>query len=213
MPLHWRPVGPEPASTYWQRRAVLAAAAVLLLALLTTLLGGGNDEPETLAEAPPTASAAPSADPAASPVPGAEPADPPDPPPAGLAACRTDDLRIEPLADQSSYSVGASARLTLKVTNAGSTPCTTDLGQAAVELLVFSGQDRIWSSDDCAPGGPADVTTLQPAESASRASTWDGRRSLSGCGGGKAQAQPGTYRVHGRVGQQVVEGTVFRITG
>jgi hypothetical protein len=213
MPLHWRPVGPEPASTYWQRRAVLAAAVVLLLALLTTLLGGGDDEPDTLAEAPPTASPAPSADPAASPEPGAEPAEPPAPTPAELAACRPEELMIQPLADQSGYSVGASARLTLKATNTGSTPCTTDLGQAAVELLVFSGRDRIWSSDDCAPGGPVDVTTLQPGESSPRASTWDGRRSLPGCGGGKAQAQPGTYRVHGRVGQQVVEGVVFRITG
>jgi hypothetical protein len=60
------------------------------------------------------------------------------------------------------------------VTNTGTGPCTRDLGQAAVELLVFSGKDRIWSSDDCAPGGKKDVTTLEPGKPAVQRVTWNG---------------------------------------
>lgn len=45
MALHWRPVGPEPAQTYWVRRAVLAVAVLLVvLLLLLPLFGGGDDD-------------------------------------------------------------------------------------------------------------------------------------------------------------------------
>jgi hypothetical protein len=205
MALHWRPVGPEPASTYWQRRAVVATGAVLLLALLVTLLTGGSDEPDRLAEAPvPTAApsaATPTATPTSSPTPAAVP------------ICQPEALEVEALAAQDSYDVGSSPRLSLRVTNTGAAPCTRDLGQAAVELTVFSGSDRIWSSDDCAPGGPKDVTTLAPGKPEVQRATWDGRRSRPGCEGDKERAQAGTYRVSARVGQLRVEGDAFRLTG
>ena len=207
MPLHWRPVGPEPASTYWQRRAVVATAAVLLLVLLTVLLTGGSDDPDTLAEAPtPTATATPTD--TASPT----PSDTASPTPSASAACTASDLRVEADADKDSYPVGGSPRLSLSVTNTSAAPCSIDLGQPAVELIVFSGDDRIWSSDDCAPGGRASVQTLQPDEPAIQRVTWNGRRSLPGCRGSKAQAQAGTYRATGRVGTLSADGDVFRFT-
>ena len=204
MPLHWRPVGPEPASTYWQRRAVVATAAVLVLGLLWTLLTGGSDAPERLAEAPrPTTAVTDAPSPAA---PTAAPS------PAAVPICQPTALRIEPTADDDSYGVGATPRLSLRVTNTGTAACTRDLGQAAVELQVVSGNDRIWSSDDCAPGGPKRVTTLEPGKPQVQRVTWNGRRSRPGCAGDKEQAQAGTYRVLGRVGQLRVEGDIFRIT-
>jgi len=204
MALHWRPVGPEPAATYWLRRAVVGTGALLVLALLWAALPGGDDEaPERLAAAP-RSSATPSATQAA-PVPSASPT--------AIPICQPEALRVEGLAGEDSYAVGASPRLSLRVTNTGTAPCTRDLGQAAIELLVFSGSDRIWSSDDCAPGGPKDVTTLVPGEPVERRATWNGRRSRPGCEGEKAQAQPGTYRVTARVGQLREEGDVFRLTG
>lgn len=205
MALHWRPVGPEPGATYWQRRAVLATAVVLLLAVLFSLLSGGDEAPDRLAEAPaassaataPAASAAPTAAPTVSTV--------------AVAICPPEALAVEALVDDDSYDVGSSPKLSLRVTNKGTAACTRDLGQAAIELLVFSGSDRIWSSDDCAPGGPKDVATLQPGEAVTRRATWSGTRSLPGCEGSKAQAQAGTYRVTGRIGQLRVEGDSFRL--
>ena len=205
MALHWRPVGTEPASTYWQRRAVLATGAVLLLAVLFSLLSGGDKAPDRLAEAPASSPpVAPSAAPVASAAATASPAT--------TAICQPDALVVEALVDDDSYGVGSSPKLSLRVTNKGTVPCTRDLGQAAIELLVFSGSDRIWSSDDCAPGGPKDVTTLQPGKAVTRRATWSGTRSLPGCEGSKAQAQPGTYRVTARIGQLRVEGDAFRLT-
>lgn len=209
MALHWRPVGPEPASTYWQRRAAVAAAVLVPLVLLTTLLGG-DDEADTLAGAPSTETAAPSLAPTPGPTPQVSAAPTPTAP--AVPICQPDALKISADADKEAYPVGASPRLSLSVTNTGAAPCTRDLGQAAVELLVTSGKDRIWSSDDCNPGGPKTVTTLQPGKAAVQRLSWDGRRSRPGCTGAKERAAAGTYRVSGRVGQLRVEGDVFRFT-
>lgn len=212
MPLHWRPVGPEPASTYWLRRALVAAAVLVLLALLVPLIIGGGDDPDTLAAGP---TPAPSAEVTPSPTPSVDPSASPgaSPSPSAAAACAPTALEVEPTAEQDGYAVGASPRLSLSITNTGTTPCTRDLGQAQVELTVTSGRDRIWSSDDCAPGGDPDVVSLEPGEPVVQSVTWDGRRSLPGCAGDKAQAQPGTYRVSGRVGDVRVDGGSFTLTG
>ena len=211
MPLHWRPVGPEPASTYWQRRAVVAAAAVALVVLLASLLGGGDDAPDRLAGAP--ASGAPSSEPTAAPTLGpVVPSASPSPSPTAAAACAPAAVKVEPGVAEDSYRVGASPRLSLSVTNTGSAPCTADLGTAVVELLVVSGSDRIWSSDDCSKKGPADPTTLVPGKPVVQRVVWDGRRSRPGCTGDRDRAQPGTYRVNGRVGELRAQGEVFRFT-
>ncbi|CAN5249422.1 hypothetical protein BH24ACT10_BH24ACT10_06010 [soil metagenome] len=216
MPLHWRPVGPEPASTYWLRRALVAAGALLLLALLVPLLGGDDDDADTLAGAPtsaPSPSLQPSVDPSASADPSSDPSASPSASPSATTACEPTSLEVEPSPDEDSYAAGAGARLSLSITNTGSTPCTRDLGQAQVELTVTSGSDRIWSSDDCAPGGDPDVVRLVPGTPVVQSVTWDGRRSLPGCAGDRDQAQPGTYRVSGRVGDLRVDGGSFTLTG
>lgn len=207
MALHWRPVGPEPASTYWQRRAVVAVAALLPLVLLAMLTGGGDDGRDALrSDAAPTSAASTPAGPstAASAAPS--------PSPAGAAPCAAEALKIASGAGEERYRVGTSPRLTLSVTNTGAAPCVVDLGQAAVELRVFSGRDRIWSSDDCKPGGGEALTTLAPGKAEVQRVTWDGRRSLPGCDGSKARAQAGTYRVTARVGEIEANGEPFVFT-
>jgi hypothetical protein len=210
MALHWRPVGPEPAQTYWLRRAVLAAAVLLVVLLLLQLFGGGDDD--RLAQSPadtpasstpeplPTPGASASTDPSATPDPSAS---------ASASPCDDEVLSIEAAATEGSYAVGEQPKLELRVTNRGTTPCARDLGQAAVELQVVSGDDRIWSSDDCAPGGEADLTVLQPGEAETSTVTWPGTRSLPGCQGDDEPADAGTYRVTGRVGELRQDGSSF----
>ena len=212
MALHWRPVGPEPAQTYWLRRAVVAAAVLLVVVMLLQLFGGGDDDrlAQSPADAPasstpgpiPTPGVSTSADPSATPDPSASAS-------ASAAPCTDDALTIVAAAEDESYAVGEQPRLNLRITNSGSTPCSRDLGQAAVELLVVSGDDRIWSSDDCAPGGEADLTVLQPGEAETSTVTWPGTRSLPGCQGDDEPADAGTYRVNGRVGDKRQDGSSF----
>ena len=225
MALHWRPVGPETEQTYWMRRAAVALAVLVPLAVLLSLLGGGDQDrlaqrsSSTTTASPlasplptPLSSALPSADPSASPQPGASPGVTPTPSASAAGtACPDDALRLEAAATEDSYAVGASPRLELSVTNSGAVPCRRDLGQAAVELVVFSGSDRIWSSDDCAPGGEADVVTLAPGAAEVSRVTWGGTRSLPGCEGDEDRAEAGTYRVTGRVGELRVEGGSFQL--
>lgn len=203
MPLHWQPVGPEPAATYWRRRAVvaLAAVAVLWVAALPLLDDDGGQDalvPQAQPSASPSA-AAPTADPTAT--------------PAGPAPCPDDALEVTATADADSYAVGGTARLELTVRNTGSVPCRRELGQGAVELVITSGDDRIWSSDDCAPGGEQGEVLLEPGATETARASWPTVRSAPECPPGQPQAQPGTYRVSARVGELRVPGESFGITG
>ena len=211
MALHWRPVGPEPAQTYWLRRAVVAAAVLLVVVLLLQLLqqlGGGDGDEDRLSQRGTTASASP--DPV--PTPDASASATPDPsasPTASAAPCTDDVLQVVAAASDESYAVGEQPRLELRITNSGATPCSRDIGQASVELQVVSGEDRIWSSDDCAPGGEPDLAVLQPGAVETSTVTWPGTRSLPGCQGDDEPADAGTYRVVGRVGEKREQGEKF----
>ncbi len=208
MALHWRPVGPESAQTYWIRRAVLAAGVLLVVVLLLQLLVGGDGDDDRLAQADPAATATPS--PGPTPTPSVDPSATPDPSASPSAAPCTDEvLQVEAVAGEQSYAVGEQPRLELRITNTGTAPCARDLGQAQVELQVVSGDDRIWSSDDCAPGGEADLTVLQPGAAETSTVTWPGTRSQPGWQGDDEPADAGTYRVLGRVGELTEEGASF----
>jgi len=216
MALHWRPLGPEPAETYWRRRALVAAAALAVLSVLVWAgsgLGGEDDAQDRLAAEPSASPASRGPSPAATPTPDPSASATPSASPSAQTTCEDAAVQLVTAADKESYAVGERPRLELRVTNTGGAPCSLDLGQAAVELTVVSGSDRIWSSNDCAPGGQAEVVTLAPGEPAVRRVTWGGRRSLPGCEGPKAQAEPGTYRVTGRVSERDASGGTFRITG
>lgn len=222
MPVHLRPVGPLPETVYWRRRAGVVAVLLLLLVLLTRC--GGDDDgplaqrgavpgaspsaapgpsvppgptssPSASANPSPTASPSPSADPSpsasASPSPSASPV---------VAACPDGSLSVRAAADRGRYALGARPVLRLSVRNKGAGACTRPLGQGAVELTVLSGSDRIWSSDDCAPGGPPGPVLLRPQELHVITLTWGGRRSRPGCPDGAEAIGAGTYRVVGRVG-------------
>ena len=206
MDLHWQPVGPLPAQTYWARRVGVLLAALVVLFVATIPLRGGDDDTLASDDATSEPSASPSraADPTASPEPSPTPAP---------APCPDDALEVTARSDADSYPVGATAALSLTVRNKGTVPCIRALGHGAVELVVTSGDDRVWSSDDCAPGGDAGEVTLEPGAEQSARATWATVRSAPGCPPDQPQAQPGTYRVTARVGELQAPGAVFQVTG
>ncbi|MDT7540076.1 MAG: hypothetical protein QOI82_3661, partial [Actinomycetota bacterium] len=203
-----QPVGPLPASTYWRRRLLLLVVLVIVLLVLLKACGGG-DKKDSLSGAGSSPSPSPRASAPASPSPAASPTPPS---PAPLQTCRDTVLQVTAESDAEAYPSGGAPRFTLTVRNIGSVSCRRALGPDAVELRVFSGEDRIWSSDDCNEAKGQGVLTLTPGEAQALTVRWPGKRTKPHCDVGDV-AQPGTYRVSARVGSIVRQGSVFRITG
>jgi hypothetical protein len=197
------PVGPLPASTYWRRRLVLLAVLVLVVLVLKALLGGGGGDggnaPKTGAK--PSATARPSH--TASPRPSPTRA-------AGPVACRDSALRLTTASDASTYPAGTSPRFTVTVKNVSAVTCRRDLGP--LEVVVKSGEDRIWASTDCAPKATSAVQGLGPGGSLETTKTWDGKRSRPGCTGTRTAVRPGTYTVRATIGTLTSTVTVFRVS-
>jgi hypothetical protein len=207
-----QPVGPLPASTYWRRRVLFAVVAVVALLLLAkACTGGGDSDKDTLAAPSPTASPSASASTTPTPTASSEPSLTQSPSAAAPAACGDAALKVTAESDATSYRMGAAPRFTLTVTNTGKVACRRALGPDEVELRVFSGEDRIWSSDDCAKATGKGILLLAAGESRAMTVQWPGKRTKPGCDTG-AVAQPGTYRVSARVGDIVRQGSVFRVT-
>ena len=208
-----QPHGPLPASTYWRRRLVLLAVLVVLLVLVLKACGGDDPKPSalTVPKATPTAKASPAKASPAKPSPVPSPTPTRSPVPAAPKACSDAVLQVTVESDAATYKSGAAPRFTLTVRNTGTVACTRALGPDAVELRVFSGEDRIWSSDDCNDAKGQGVLTLPAGQARATTVQWPGKRTKPGCDVGDV-AQPGTYRVSARVGDLVRQGSVFRIT-
>jgi hypothetical protein len=223
-----RPRGPLPAAVYWRRRLVTFGVVVVLLALVVRSCGG-DTRPAALRQSPsptgsppssaaatgpsgpsgPTGSARPTGSPSATasarPSASATPTGPPKP-------CVAADLVLTAKADAQTYPAGRRPVLTIGIANKGRAPCTRDVGQPAREIRVASGNDRVWSSDDCSTGGAAMVVTLQPGAAAMTFSvTWSRKRSAAGCAAGQRDAAPGTYRLTGRFGDLTSAGDTFTL--
>jgi len=202
MALH--PVGPLPAATYWRRRAVLLGVVVLVLLLVRSALGGDGPEPVAAPGSPtPSVTRAPST---------TRPPTPTATRPGGTGTCADRALRLTTRTDARSYPAGTAPKITVTVTNTSGTTCRRDLGGKALEVLVYSGQDRIWSNDDCSPDTASAVQTLRAGATLETSVTWQRRRSAPGCPSGRPEAQAGTYVVRARLGTLEAERRVFSLT-
>jgi hypothetical protein len=112
----------------------------------------------------------------------------------------------------SSYPPGQDPTFTLTVTNVSDAPCLRDVGSAAEELVVTSGNTRIWSSDDCNPPGTPSVQVLKPGRPEAVSVGWGRTLSQPSCPTGQPAATAGTYQVTGRVGDKRSAPAVFQLT-
>ena len=129
-----------------------------------------------------------------------------------MTACTKSQLAVTASTDAASYPTGSTPRLRMKIENTSSTPCTRDIGASQNELLITSGTARVWSSDDCSPGGGSQVVTMAPAQSYSVAVTWLGKLSKKDCPANQPSATKGTYKLTGRNGDVTSAPAVFALT-
>ncbi|CAM3409140.1 hypothetical protein OCAE111667_08310 [Occultella aeris] len=102
-------------------------------------------------------------------------------------------LTLTPAA--ASTAAGSGLGVAVEIVNAGQVACLLDVGAGALTLEVYSGEDRVWSTQDC-PVAAAELPVLLDTGAAQSASfTWPGTRSAAGCPGGQPVAGAGTYRL------------------
>lgn len=115
--------------------------------------------------------------------------------------------------ERPSYRVGEKPVFRLVVTNTGTGPCTRDFDSARQEVIVNRADGhRVWSSNDCYPGGSRDLRTLQPGQQAVFGVRWSGRGSRPGCAGARSPAPPGDYQLVTRQGEVLSKPVSFTLT-
>ena len=208
------PTGPQSPGVYWVRRAlVVVVLLALLLGVRWLLTGRGGGTPT----ASPTPSSTPSgasssASSSHTATPSTSPTTSPKPTSTGPTACTKDQIAVTASTDAASYPVGATPHLRMKIENTSTTACTRDIGASQNELVITSGSVRVWSSDDCSPGGGSQVVTMAPGQSYSVAVTWLGKLSAKGCPANQPAATKGTYKLTGRNGDVTSAPAVFALT-
>lgn len=192
-----RPVGPLPPGAYWLRRLVLVVVVVIVVAAAWWLIGGSNDQEPSGADVQPTVSQTPQ-----SPSPSdtvqptktkekTSPSSTDEPVP----VCADKDLAVTVTTNAKTFGPDQLPTFILSVENTSEDTCQRDVGSDVLELRVSSGGSRIWSSDDCSPGGSARNKTLDPGSNFAESVQWSRDRSEPGCPTPQEAAAPGDYQV------------------
>lgn len=109
------------------------------------------------------------------------------------AACTRGDVTVDAVTDQATYPPGQNPRLSIRLTNNGTTDCTLNVGTTQQAFTITSGNDTWWRSTDCQTE-PSDMTVLVSAGqtvSSAQPVEWDRTRSSVSTCGGERQAAPG----------------------
>ena len=208
MALHWRPVGPEPAQTYWLRRAVAGRgrAARGRPAAAAARRRDDDDRSRSRRRTPPPAPARrrcprPARAPAPTPAPRPERQRRPRAPAPRRAT--TTALTVEAGAEDESYAVGEQPRLELRdhQHRHGAVLARPRAGGGRAAGRLGRRPHLVQRRLRARRRGRAS-RVLQPGEAETSTVTWPGTRSLPGCQGDDEPADAGTYRVNGRVGER-----------
>ena len=108
--------------------------------------------------------------------------------------------------------MGQPVTVSMTIGNVSETPCTRDVGPVANEFLITSGGYRVWSSDDCNPGGPSQVETIPPGQAFMVQATWPAILTSPGCPSPQQPAQPGSYTVAGANGTAIGTSANFALS-
>ncbi|MGO1735166.1 MAG: hypothetical protein ACTHZ9_02440 [Leucobacter sp.] len=166
----WRnPVGPKDPKVYLRRRLlVLAGLLAIIVVVVLIIVKPGSSGGARSAEDVSLPSDIVTTDPAEDASEDEE----------ELPPCDAEALEVVPVADQASYATGEQPQLSLSVENTDEEACSADLGTAAMEFEISSGDDGVWRSVDCQESPEHLAVILEPGEPLeSEAVTWDRTRS------------------------------------
>ncbi len=193
-----RPRGPLPARVYWVRRALVLGLAFLLIFGFARLLGRNDGEDSAgdsgsgVAE---QAAGEPSATTTTQTTPSdtskAKPKKTRTPLPQPTGACKPEDVTVEPDLDRG---VGG-GRIEIPFLLTGvEEACTFQVSNSTMVIKITSGNDLIWSSQQCATVPSQDVV-VRSATTTKVTLVWNGRRSDDDCSRSAKWAEAGWYHV------------------
>jgi len=110
-------------------------------------------------------------------------------------------MEIAVQVDPAAPTVGNPVVFVMTIANNGDQPCSQDVGAAVTSFTVTSGGFRVWSSDDCNPGGANQVEVIPPGQAFAVQATWPTIVTTPGCPTTDVPAQAGSYDVVGTDGQ------------
>jgi len=184
---------------------VLVSAAALVFAVGRVLGGGSGSQP--VRSSWPITAAKSSVTPTPTPgVAGPQPLDPastgkatqpgPTGSPVELAVpngpCAIDEITVTP----SVPAAVAGGRVEVQLELSGIRPaCTFSVSSRTLATKITSGNDRIWSTQDCPNAIKPASIVIRSAEPTTVAVAWNGRRSDDDCSKTTAWALPGYYHV------------------
>jgi hypothetical protein len=170
-----------PPQVYWVRRGLvlvgLVGVVLLVVLAVRAVAGAVSAAPPTTASPSPTSTL-----------------------PGGIGDCDPAALRLG-VSSAPSFPAGTIPTMNVTITNAGPDPCLVDAGEQQREIIITSGEDRIWSNRDCTPAdAPARSLLLSDGLTDTQQVAWDRTRSAPGCPPDLPAPGAGTYVVSFTVG-------------
>lgn len=193
------PRGRLPRRVYWVRRSVVLGVAVLLVFGIGKVLGGTGEDPTASDIRASTTSAqqqAPQPSASLGPVAPSKAAHqkakpPPLLPPSG--ECQDDEVSVLPTVPQAWGLKPVVIQLALRSLQPA---CTFKVSPESLVVKITSGDDRIWSSQDCPKAIPEQDIVVRSGVPTNVSVTWSGRRSDVGCPNQTDWAHGGFYHVY-----------------
>lgn len=201
-----RPRGPLPPGVYWRRRAVVFGAALVLVFAFARILGGGSDAKSdsdgtaeqaagsTSSDSSTTSTGAPSKKPTKKgpkPKPKNTPTKPALAEPDG--PCDDDEIEVSPLIKKPI--AGGPIRISLELRTQQSEACTWKASKDSLVVKITSGDDDIWSTQDCRNAIMTKNVVVRRAVATTVYAFWSSRRSDDECGKRTDWADLGWYHV------------------
>lgn len=110
-------------------------------------------------------------------------------------ACAGDAVSVELGLQATEVDAGSKVEVPITITNTGQVPCLLDVGNAQLTMAVTSGNDPIWSTDQCPAGRAEHRILLAVGGVQENTITWSGRRGAQDCPDDTHEARKGTYQV------------------
>ncbi|MGP7998270.1 MAG: hypothetical protein ACLPKI_13225 [Streptosporangiaceae bacterium] len=112
------------------------------------------------------------------------------------------------------YQAGQAPRFQVDVVSTAAHPCSFDLGDKHVHLVIKAGGERrVWDSADCVQSSGQRVAQLSRGVPQVLRISWDRKISAPGCQAPGKPASPGTYTATARSGLLASQSLIFVLAG